>query len=529
MGLHSFFRVGLAAGALSIALAATPIDNAKASGPVERLLQVLTSPTDPNALIVRYGAASEGLLFSRDGGRTFRAMCTSSIERSVSRISSGASLYTSPITIDARGNLMINTFDALWVGDGTGCKWTKDPGTEGKWLSSVEADPSKPDEVLAVANVSTGEDENLEARAELMRRDASGVWSVIGPVRKPVAGLRAYGADLIAVKTTAGTRLYVALTAASGSLEAPQRTSVAVSEDGGKTWSESKPLPASQEYMSLLAADPTQPDRLLGVVTSGGRDALFLSQDKGKTFKAYGTGLEVSGATFAPDGRVFIGDASADGGVLTAAKLGQPLTKVPAVGNASPSVDCVDYDTRANKLRVCKLNRMGELNYQTGAFTELVQFESVQGLLDCPGRDMKAACEAQLNAGPAWCCTGHYPFTGFCGEWDIQEMRGRRVACGLSGRAAEIEAGRGPTITNEGDAAVGGASSGALPSLYSQVPESRAEGSSGEAPEAATAAGCSLAGGQPRTAFSAGALLGLFAFTAVRRARRRARVSPRRS
>lgn len=524
MGSHSFFHVGLAAGALSIALAAGPIDGAKASGPVERLLQVLTSPADPNALIVRYGAASEGLLFSRDGGRTFRAMCTAAIEKSVTRISPGASPYTSPITIDARGNLLINTFDGLWVGDGTGCKWTKDPGTDGKWLSSVEADPTKPGEVLALANISTGENEDLEARAELLRRDANGVWSVIGPVRKPVARLQAFGGDLLAVKTTTGMRLYASLVANIGT--APQKTYVAVSDDGGKTWSESKALPTNQEFMTLLAADPTQPDRVLGVVTSDGPDALFVSEDKGKTFKAYGTVQEASGATFGPGGRVYIGDAggATEGGVLTAAKLGQPLTKLPSTDFGSPSADCVDYDARTNKLRVCKLNRLGELNPETGAFTELVQFESVAGLLQCENQDIKAVCEGQLNAGPSWCCTGHYPFTGFCGEWDITEARGRRVACGLSGRAAEIEAGRGPTLPPSGS----DAGTTALPSLYSQDPAS-SDDNVDDAPAAAATIGCSLAGSSARSGWSGSVLLGLFGFVAAGRVRRRVRVSSRRS
>ncbi|MET0339422.1 MAG: sialidase family protein [Polyangiales bacterium] len=488
-------------------------------------MQVLKNPNDPNALIVRYGIASEGLLFSRDGGHSFRALCTSAIQSGVDRISVSGQNYRHPIVIDGKGQLLVSTFDALWSDDGTGCNWKPVAGADGKWVASITIDP-KTKEAIALANVSTQDGDDLSARAELLRRTADGGFEVVGTLKTPDPLSRTYAGDLLAAVTETGTKLYAVYVSSTGPIDAPQLASVTSSEDGGKTWTE-HPLPDALQDLSLVAVDPTAPNRVLAAIKrSDIPDRLFLSEDGAKTFREYGTVQETSGVTFAPDGRVFIGDAgnasagSTPGGVYTAAKLGQPLTKVPASTPVqSDDVDCIDYDAAAKKLRVCKLHRFGELDWTTGAFTELTQIEATAGLLECPGKDVKAICEPQLNAGSSWCCTGHYPFTGFCGEWDIRTQRGKRVACGLSGREADIAAGRGPMINDAGVPSTpppGNPDGAPLMSVYGDAPSERGPA---RATASSAAGGCAL-GAQSGRDFAGLSLLALGALI-VRRVRRK--------
>ena len=524
---HPFLRAGLVYASLVATLASAP-QHASASGPVERLLQVLRSPSDPNVVVLRYGVASEGLLFSRDGGRSFAAMCTAGIEPALERISAGSSSYTPPAVFDAKGRLLVNTFDAVYADDGTGCAWNKEPGIEGKWLTSIKVDP-KTQDVLAVANVSSGEDDDLVARSELLRRGPDGTWTVAGTLKPPAARTRTYGGDLQAVATPTGSRLYATIVSSTGPIEAPQKTSVVTSDDGGKTWRE-LPVTAAQQDLSLLAVDPLDANRLLASIPSDDApDRLLYSDNGGKSFRDYGTVQQTSGVTFAPDGRMFVGDAGdsasfdAQGGVYMAARLGQPLTKLKPGDTEAPDVDCIDFNARSQKLNVCKLHRYGELDLSTGVFTEVTQIEKVAKLLECPNKDIKAVCEKQLNAGPAWCCTGHYPFTPFCGDYDVRTANGRRVSCGISGREADIAAGRGPLSADAGVGAPPGApsevSGGPLMSTFGDYTPS--------APTASTPAsvreGCSLGAASGRPDALGYALLGLVGLTLGRASRRRRR------
>jgi hypothetical protein len=199
----------------------------------------------------------------------------------------------------------------------------------------------------------------------------------------------------------------------------------------------------------------------------------------------------------------------------------------------TPGVDCLDYDARTSKLRACRLNRMGELDPQTGVFTELVQFETVSGLIECPDVEMKAVCQDQLNAGSSWCCGGHYPFTGFCGEYDIRRSpTGRSVSCGLAGRAAEIEAGRGPIVQPDAGASAttsGAAATAMLPNIHYGQDSDGAGGDHSARADAMTGGGCALSEGPSTRGELLAAWLGLLAPGLVRMFRRRTPGSSRRS
>jgi hypothetical protein len=150
---------------------------------------------------------------------------------------------------------------------------------------------------------------------------------------------------------------------------------------------------------------------------------------------------------------VFVADAgdtssNMTGGVWTAAKLGQPLSVLPG----DTAADCVEYKTDVNKLQVCQGEKYGLMDPSTGVFEQLTALRDIPALVDCPGVDMLAICQTQLNAGASWCCAGHYPFTPFCGEYNITMYEGRKLYCGLPGRVLDCQNGLGPAGCEGSDA-----------------------------------------------------------------------------
>jgi len=521
-------RTGLAATALGLSLSLLAVsalcDTAHASGPVERLIQVLNDPSDPNHVVVRYGIASQGYLFSRDGGKTFRAMCSQAINPGASeseklkRISTLAVSGVVPTLLDSSGKLLVGQTDSLWSDDGTGCTWAKQPELDKKWPTSLLRDPQNGAELLALVTVSSGEGDATEAESRFLRRAADGTWTPwagASPVKKHVAAQRAYGGQLIG----SGTRLYASVTVSTGPLAGAQTTQIVSSEDGGKTWTDAgTPAAEQQQGLTLLAVDPLEPKRLLATVyRDSATDTLLLSEDAGKTFKPYGDIGETRGAVFGADGRVFIADAGASGtsgmgGVWTAAKLGAPLSVIPG----STGVDCIGYKADVNKLQLCLGARFGLMDPGTGVFEELTALVNTEELLDCPGVDMLAVCETQLNAGASWCCNGHFPFTPFCGEYDVTMASGRRVFCGLSGRELDAKNGLGPadagidagsqpaTDAGKPSAGDGGAPSGSGgPALVDEDARERDAGAVVK-PTSKTSDGCACAVPSTRAGFSTG-------------------------
>jgi hypothetical protein len=415
---------------------------AAASGPVERIVQVMPKPGKPDSLVVRYGVASNGFLYSEDGGKKFAATCVSAVAPELAKtfdrlnkISLNPIASTAAVTMDGAGRVMFSQYGSMWMNDGTGCKWERLANFDGKWAFSIKTDPADPGVVWA-AVATTVEEGTAEARSdvELWRRNAQGTWETAGAIVKLAPGNILYDGDLLVSVKDGKTRVYATLRAGGATLT----QHVTSSDDGGKTWTNTR-LSGEFDALNLIAVDPTNPDRLLGALSrDGGPDRLLISTDRGVTFKDYLNGLRaISGATFDPTGRVFIGDVgdatSEDtvGGLYTAAKLGDPLTKIAG----TQTIDCVHHDAQTGKLYVCQAEKFGVADPTTGKVTNLVSINTVPEILTCPGRDMVEECKEQLNEGPSWCCAGHFPFTPFCGQYDVtQTASGRRVFCGKSGR-----------------------------------------------------------------------------------------------
>lgn len=502
---------------------------AHASGPVERLVQVLVAPSDPNVMVVRWGVASEGFLYSRDGGATFSALCSSAITplaglagdagiSSITKLSAASVNSNAAALIDSDGRLQVTQLSGLWSDDGTGCSWSR--GLVGGWPTSLQLDPDT-GELLAVVNVSTQQGSSFEARALLLRRDASGTWTSFdqgGALVPHVATQQAYGGDLKLVKTDSGQRLYATVAVSMGS-SAQQQLYVVRSDDGGKTWSSGAALPAElSETFSLVAVDPNEPKRLLGATTDDlAADVLWISEDEGSTFQKHGQLRELTGVAFASDGSVYVsdqGDAMDVGGLWTAPALGQTLTKVPETA----SLDCVSWSQAKNAFYVCQGDRVRLFDPASTSFVgeNVVRISEVGGQLSCPGRDVAAICQDQLNLGASWCCTGHYPCTPFCSAYDVTtSSSGQRVFCGTSGLAYDIMSGR----TCDSESASGDGGAGAAADAGSHDAGSLDAGArDGGTTDAATVkdqpsrksdSGCSIGERRPRSESVGGALASL--------------------
>jgi hypothetical protein len=414
----------------------------RASGPVERMVQVLVQPNDSQHLVVRWGVASEGFLISHDGGASFSALCSEAITptEKLSSISGQKVPSAAATLLDTNGKLLVGQLNGLWTDDGMGCGWSKqlDPA----WVNALQLSASG--DVLALITTRAGEGEAITAQAGLRRRDAAGAWTTLAPLRPDQPMQRVYGAQLIA----GPTRLYASASVAVGSLAVLETFRVFASDDGGNSWRDRPELPkAQQDGFVLLAVDPSNEQRVLAAnYRDSATDTLLLSEDGGANFRSYADIREISSVAFAPDGRVFVGDAgdstssAATGGLWTAARVGEPLTLVPG----TQYVDCLSWDREASQLRACKRDRYGTLDPVSGTFTTRARLDAVPKLLSCPGTDVVAACSAQLNAGASWCCAGHYPFTPFCSAYDLTLEGAQRVYCGLAGQKYDREAGRVP-------------------------------------------------------------------------------------
>jgi hypothetical protein len=466
MGRAALSCVRAAAFACALLL---PSGAAHASGAVERLLQILTHPSDPNVIVVRYGPPdyrlSNGLLFSKDGGNTFKAACSDLIKERL-LLPRSSSPYHAAVWLDATGRLFISQgMDELFVGDTSGCAFDKVAGFETTSGRSIAADPADPS-ALYMLTYKRKKPDDSHTWSELMHRDASGAWTVIGPIASTPADRVAYGDDLLVARLPSGAvRMvvhYTAWTLLDGGTSDTEYH-IASSDDGGKSWQDHVlPSSADERIFRLLALDPNNPDRVLALrYAENVRDQLLVSSDKGATYQQWAEVDQVSGVAFGADGRVFISGTNdsleqSSGGLYTAAAIGEPLRKLPA----SPSLDCVHYRALDQKLFGCELERFGTLDANTGAFTPLTGLEQVPSLVACPGKSVRDLCEAQLNSDPSWCCAGHFPFTPFCGDYGVTTSRaGKSQLCGLPGRDYD-ERPRSP-LNADGGSSDGGAANDA--------------------------------------------------------------------
>jgi hypothetical protein len=385
--------------------------SARASGPVEQVVQVLFHPRDPDVIVLRYEYKGEGLFYSDDAGQSWRLMCgsfaSSQLPGEVAPADREFDLITAAIAGD--GTVLGAAFDLLWEGEPGGCEWSTRPEYDGVWITDFAAHPSDPD----VLFFSTGESAQPNG---VMQRMADGSFAELAsPEDVQILRLRA-------AETASGLRIYqgaisgmVEVTVDEMTFEAP-RYVIRVSDDGGSF--EEFDVGWGNEALQLVAVDPSDPDRIVAQLDRvGAPDDLMVSADRGANFERYHSLTRLGGIAFAPDGRVLIAEEPDDGvsdpslGLWFADSLDEAPTKISDV-----EAFCAGYQAATDTFFACPQKQFGRVDTTDGTFTPLFDFRTVSDFVACEGRDVASACQGQLCV--AYCGLGHFAQAPVCAQYE---------------------------------------------------------------------------------------------------------------
>ena len=403
------------------------------AGPVEQLAQLAFDPSVPERMVLRYEFSGDGLLYSDDAGRSFQLLCGSAIDPRLTRIRA--------LIIAADGTALTGAFPGLWQDDKQGCAWQFDPTLGEHFIADFALDPLDPNIVYAVSA-----DGGTQTNG-VYRRDARGTWSEMGSRDQRFIN------RIRAVRAASGSvRLYESAALPGNALDANVVYVVRVSDDAAAHWSEFQhPIPANSE-LSVEAVDPSDPDAVLFSMIGGttGID-LLVSFDRGETLSAYAHVAVFGGATFAPDGRLWFGDAS-NGQAAGALWYAPSLKDAPHILSSDYHVSCVNYQAATDKLFVCEPYRFGAVDPATGAAAEMFALDAAPALRSCAGRDLVNTCETQLLNG--YCGVTHFPKAPLCKPYGALDMCADAAAAGcpnapLAGAGADAgpDAGADASVT----------------------------------------------------------------------------------
>jgi len=399
------------------------------AGPVEQLVKVAIDPMDPKVMAVRYTYGGDGIIYTRDGGQSWKLLCDSMLFDVTQ--THGASIT---IALAADGTTLMGTFSGLWHDDTHACNWKSESKYTGQWIADFALDPLDPTILYSATSTASSMTSSGAQPNGLIRRDATGAWSDFGTKAELLI------TNLFAVKHGSGRRFYVS--GVKGYIQTDDASPVQsnyvtrVSDDDGATWTEYVYGPSPGEFR-LRGVDPTNPDRILASINIAEdmqlprdkmNDLVLVSSDQGKTWKTYLTITEIGGVTFAPDGRVFIGDLGNNAdttlprGVWAAANLDTSATKLP---NSDYAVQCLGYEPSTDTLYACQHFWFGTVDTKDGTFTTKMTLADVPSMVSCDGVDSAAVCMSQLCI--AYCGVGHFAQAPMCNAYNTPTC-GRAVA-----------------------------------------------------------------------------------------------------
>jgi hypothetical protein len=427
------------------------------AGPPEQLTQVAIHPSDPQRMVVRYFNGGDGEFVTTDGGKSWKLLCDS-------LFITDPTIKSGPTVISNDGTTSMGIFTGLWHDDGHSCGWSSEPKYDGQFVGGLALDPTDPDITYAVTS-SGGKDNGI------LRRDKSGTWSDLGTKEGVLLS------DISVVAKGSGRRFYAAgvrgeIIPTDGGLPESNYV-IRVTDDDGATWTENV-YGGTHGIFHVQGVDPTNPDRILASIERAGdagtpaetADSVLVSSDQGKTFKPYLTITEIGGVAFAPDGRVWIGDAgnaldsTQPKGLYFAPSLDKPATKL-SMGDYP--VQCLDYVPSTNALYACQYTTFGAVDTKSGAFTTSLDVRTVAGFVDCSGVDMAAVCQTQLCN--AYCGLGHFAQAPVCCAYDTfscgpAAAQNVVAVCPATGTGGAAGAGGAGGSTSSAGASGGGGTSG---------------------------------------------------------------------
>jgi hypothetical protein len=397
--------------------------------PPEYLSNAAFHPTDPNMLVVRWESAQGGLLITRDGGKSFRALPASAFYKYglVNRV---------PFRVASDGSLLIGVSDGFFEDDGSGCNVGQkhDAQLGGQWVADIAPHPSDVDTTFLVT---TGD--SMGKHAGLWKRAKGGAVTALGVSEPLMVGKPGVVIQGLAVVPHAAAMEGVRFVE-TGTRQVPMSAQqmattsaiVRISDDLGATWTEhAVPDPdKTQGVVRLLAVEPGEPMKLVVSleVSSGATDQpdpIFVSTDSAASFKLYTNEIVAAGpALRLANGQLLLGDSGSPGGLWLADAIGMPLRKI-----ADYSVKCLAQQPKDGKVIMCKPYEVGFLDVAKGEFCGIFQINETEGLVSCPSADLASNMSVQSQLCGAWCGPAHYAFTPMCAIYNNP-----KIVCGIQAR-----------------------------------------------------------------------------------------------
>ncbi len=399
-------RSAMLGGALALGIA-----SGVRAGPLEELDQLAVAPTDPDRMVLRYLHGGEGLVFSRDGGASWRALCADGIRPAGSM---APPVRLGRIALDADGVLYMATFTGLVRDDGAGCNWQVEGPFADQWVTDVVTHPGDP-RILYATTSNAGPD----AENGVYRRDADGAWHAVGTQDAILIG-RLHVVDLGKGKLRMYERAVRGMFGTTPNFR--PRYLVRSSDDLGETWAEHE-FGDTEGVMEVEAVDPTNADRIVvslrfeaeeAGATKPSRDRVLVSDDRGKSFSEYLDLTQFGGVDFAPDGRIWIGDrgdsldSDAPSGLFFATSLAEAPTRV----DDTLALRCVDYRPGSDEVFVCQPYEAGRIAVDGSGYARDFAFDAVLDFVACDGLDFAPICAEALLGG--WCGASHFPQAPLC-------------------------------------------------------------------------------------------------------------------
>lgn len=388
-----------------LVLSALGMASSAAAGPNESPRQFAYNPMVPDLWILKYQYSRGGLLVSTDAGASWGMMCGDSYDG----MPRPKETYGMAIASDA--SVFLGDFGGLLVGHDQACSWSFEPALDGLWVSDLQTDPLDPTRIFAVTS-SGGTGNGIWAYD-----GTSQVWSQLGPQEELTIS------SLFAVpRPEGGLRFYESVTRNDPMTFAPSFF-VRYSDDDGATWTEHEYPDLAADWLLVVAADASNPDRVVVVEKHGpddDPDRVLLSEQAASTgsFQVVTDDSHFGGAVFDATGLLYVGRTT---GGLTVVRTpgGQPEYMELFVAGEDNSV--VKPSPRTLTFHPDKgllagvLEDFGTINVETGEFVSMLNFRQVERFHTCEGRDLAMECSEQLNFD-AWCVHPGYDVAPFCLE-----------------------------------------------------------------------------------------------------------------
>jgi hypothetical protein len=264
---------------------------ARANGALPATIQVLLPATAPKTILV---TTNFGLITSTDDGATWQWICEHDL---------GA--QGSAYQVGAGGQLLALATAGLVGSSDLACGWSLVMDDKFAITQDYFPDPADPARVLALGILRSQQ----RAFAVLELKLAAAAQATVTTLYTPPVG-----DELTTVEVARSNRQIVYATIRAPNGVDPAR--VIRTEDGGKTWTESKPDLAITE-LGILAVDNSDPNRIYFRVPTPDGDELHVSSDGGKTVKkALAPSLAMSAFVQLPNGHLLVGWQDIDRGYL---------------------------------------------------------------------------------------------------------------------------------------------------------------------------------------------------------------------